>query len=86
MDGVVYVGSEDGNVYALNAGSGVQLWNYTTGCPVFSSPAVVDGVVYVGSFDVKVYALNATTAPDFGITLLGRVFFRLLLLLMAWFT
>ena len=30
-NGVVYVGSEDGNVYALNASTGAKLWSYTTG-------------------------------------------------------
>ncbi len=58
VGGVVYVGSDDGNVYALNAASGIQLWNYTTGGPVDSSPAVVNGVVYVGSLDGNVYALG----------------------------
>ena len=60
VNGVVYIGSDDDNVYALNATSGIQLWNYTTGDQVYSSPAVVSGVVYVGSDDDNVYALNAT--------------------------
>ena len=30
-NGVVYVGSDDGNVYALNATTGAKLWSYTTG-------------------------------------------------------
>lgn len=29
------------------------LWNYTTGGPVYASPAVADGIVYVGSIDGK---------------------------------
>ncbi len=65
--GVVYVGSENGNVYALNATSGAQLWNYTIGGQVRSSPAVVGGVVYVGSFSSGVnalYALNATSGAQ----------------------
>ena len=45
--------------YALNAESGVELWEYTTSIGVISSPAVVGGVVYVGSFDGNVYTLNA---------------------------
>ena len=45
---MVYVGSDDGNVYALNAATGAKLWNYTTSGAV-SSPAVSNGVVYVGS-------------------------------------
>jgi outer membrane protein assembly factor BamB len=59
--GVVYVGSNDFRVYALNASTGAHLWNYTTGDAVWSSPAVCDGVVYIGSDDCLVYALNAST-------------------------
>ena len=59
VNGIVYVGSFDDNVYALNATSGDKLWNYTTGGAVASSPTVVNGEVYVGSDDGNVYALNA---------------------------
>ena len=61
LNGVVYVGSDDNNTYALNATTGTKVWNYTTSSAVLSSPAVVNGTVYVGSFDSNVYALNATT-------------------------
>jgi outer membrane protein assembly factor BamB len=62
-NGVVYVGSWDDNLYALNASTGALLWSYATGAPVLSSLAVANGVVYVGSDypDDKVYALNAKT-------------------------
>jgi outer membrane protein assembly factor BamB len=61
-NGVAYVGSLDGNLYALNAITGALLWSYVTGAEVAeSSPAVANGVVYVGSYDNNVYALNATT-------------------------
>jgi outer membrane protein assembly factor BamB len=60
---MVYVGSADNNVYALDASTGAKLWSYTTGFFVESSPAVANGVVYVGSDypDSKVCALNART-------------------------
>lgn len=58
--GIVYVGSNDGNIYALNATNGKKTWNYSTSGAVHSSPAVVDGVVYVGSRDGNLYALNST--------------------------
>lgn len=61
VDGMVYVGSEDNNVYCLNASSGAVVWNYATGGCVLSSPAVLTGVVYVGSMDGNVYALDSTT-------------------------
>jgi outer membrane protein assembly factor BamB len=61
VDGKVYVGSSDKNIYCLNAATGAYIWNYTTGDGVPSSPAVVDGKVYIGSDDDKVYCLNAVS-------------------------
>lgn len=60
-NGLVYVGSNNGNLYALNAASGALLWQYTTGGTVGSSPVVANGAVLVGSDDHYVYALNAST-------------------------
>jgi outer membrane protein assembly factor BamB len=61
VGGVAYVGSDDGNVYAVNATTGAVLWTFRTGGAVDSSPAVAGGVVYIGSNDATVYALNAST-------------------------
>ncbi len=61
--GVVYVGSVDGNVYALSATTGAKLWSYATGSYVESSPAVANGVVYVGSGNKNVYAFSLA-APE----------------------
>ena len=58
--GKVYVGSDDGSVYALNASNGDLVWSFPTGSMVRSSPVVSNGVVYVGSDDGTVYALNAS--------------------------
>ncbi len=60
VGGVVYVGSLDKKMYALNASTGAQIWSYTTGGGISSSPAVASGTVYIGSGDAKIYALNAT--------------------------
>jgi outer membrane protein assembly factor BamB len=57
-NGVVYVGSDDDGLYALNAANGTLLWSYTTGGAVESSPAVANGVVYVGSGDDNLYAFG----------------------------
>ena len=50
-DGMVYVGSVDKKLYAINGKSGVKLWEFETGAGVSdSSPAIgPDGTVYVGS-------------------------------------
>ena len=58
---MVYVGSDDDNIYALNAATGAKLWSFYTGFAVESSPAVANGVVYVGVDGSHVYALNAAT-------------------------
>jgi len=60
-NGVAYVGTIDGAVYALNASTGTVLWSNEIGGILLSSPAVANGVVYIGSFDHNVYALNAST-------------------------
>jgi outer membrane protein assembly factor BamB len=62
-NGMVYVGSFDRNVYALNASTGALRWKHTTLDQVQSSPAVANGVVYIGSgvADGNVYALKAST-------------------------
>ncbi len=59
VDRRVYVGSQDKNIYCLDARSGRLLWNFTTGFRIKSSPAVVDGKVYIGPDDGYVYCLDA---------------------------
>jgi outer membrane protein assembly factor BamB len=67
VNGVIYFGSDDGNVYALNANTGAKLWNFPTYdangpiYPVNCSPAVVNGVVYITGGDGNLYALNTST-------------------------
>ncbi len=60
-DGVVFVGSYDGRLYALDASTGAKLWQRKTGDSIWSSPAVAGGVVFVGSGDGNLYALDAST-------------------------
>jgi outer membrane protein assembly factor BamB len=55
---VVYFGSHDHKVYALDARTGVKLWIYATGSYVDGSPVVANGVVYVGSADGNAYAFG----------------------------
>ncbi len=59
--GMLYVGSLDGKLYALDARTGEFRWSFATGGQIWSSPAIANGIVYFGSYDHIVYALNATT-------------------------
>lgn len=61
VDGVVYFGSGDSSVYAVDAATGALRWKFQTGNVVHASPAVAGGLVYVGSFDAYFYALDAGT-------------------------
>ena len=59
-DGTVYVGANDGKVYAVNANGTLQ-WAYlTTSLGIAeSSPAIgVSGTIYIGALDGKVYAIT----------------------------
>jgi len=60
-DGLVVFGSDDGNVYAVEAASGRQRWMARTGGPVPSTPAIADGRVFVTSYDGRLHALDART-------------------------
>ncbi len=57
-DGVIYVGSGDNNLYAIDKTDGEELWNYTTGSHIYSTPAVGDEEIYFGSYDGNLYALD----------------------------
>jgi len=57
----VYVGSTDGIVYAINANTGTEIWKYTTGGAIHSSPLLVGNTLYIGSMDKNLYALDAAT-------------------------
>ncbi len=63
VDGIVYLASLDGYLYALDASTGSKRWSIAiqTGSYYESSPAVVNGVVFIGSSDHKLYAINAST-------------------------
>ena len=61
LDGAIYFGGDDGNIYAVDAASGRQLWKRETGGPVPSTPAIAEGTLYAVSYDGKLYALDART-------------------------
>lgn len=57
--GMAYVGSTDGNLYAVDLESGTQKWKFSTKVRVTSSPAVDNGVVFFASYDGNFYAVDA---------------------------
>jgi outer membrane protein assembly factor BamB len=61
VNGVVYVGSNDGKLYAIDQQTGSEKWHFTTQARIPSSPAVANGLVYFGSYDGNFYAVNLAT-------------------------
>lgn len=57
--GILYFGSDDGFLHAIDAHTGQQLWRFGTGGMIRSSPAIAAGFVYFTSRDGNLYALSA---------------------------
>ncbi len=70
--GIIYVRSDDGTLYALDALSGSNKWHwaYPTdptdpfGDSNVSSPVVANGIVYLSSDEGKMYALDARSGQQ----------------------
>jgi len=59
-EGMIFVASIDSHtVHALDAGSGKQLWSYTTGGRADSPPTIYQGMALFGSADGYVYCVRA---------------------------
>jgi eukaryotic-like serine/threonine-protein kinase len=61
VDGTVYIGSDDGNLYAVDAASGKEKWKLAVHSRVPSSAAVSNGIVYFGAYDGNFYAVDAAS-------------------------
>ncbi len=59
-NGVVYIGSYDNKLYALDAASGRLIWEYATEGVLIANPVIDGDTVYIASFDKKIYAINIT--------------------------
>ena len=62
VDGGIYAGSLDSNVYSLNS-DGTERWHYDTGSAIYSSPSIgPGGALYIGSGNF-LYCFAADTTP-----------------------
>ena len=61
VGGTVFVGSQKGELIALNLDNGAVYWKFATGSPIGeSSPAFSAGVVYIGDLGGWINAINAS--------------------------
>src|SRR2546421_10590935 len=59
--GIVYIGSKDHTLYALDARAGAGIWSFTTGGAIYSTQKVVYDVVYIGARAGKPFSFGART-------------------------
>ena len=59
-DGIIYVGSRDGRVVAINSSTRSQQWDYTIipSTTIYTTPIVDGDLIYVGTYSGKVLALS----------------------------
>jgi outer membrane protein assembly factor BamB len=60
-NGVVYIGSGNGRLYAIDRASGATRWVADAKSPIQSSAAIANGIVYFTSRDGVVHALDVST-------------------------
>jgi outer membrane protein assembly factor BamB len=59
--GTIYVGSTDGNLYAIDREFGTLKWKFGAKSRITSSPAISGGLVYFGAYDGNFYAVDGAT-------------------------
>lgn len=78
QDGILYVGSMDGKVVAVNTSTQTEEWSHaitvssgglscgssSQGVALYATPAVDESLAYIGAYDGRVYALNIATGGE----------------------
>ena len=60
-DGVVFIPSMDGHLYAIDQETGKEKWNFKSSMPIASSPAVAGGLIYFVSSGGALDAIDVAT-------------------------
>jgi eukaryotic-like serine/threonine-protein kinase len=63
-DGIVYFGSVDAMLYAIDAQSGWVIWRYRLAKPSISSPCIAEKLVFTGAADGALYCIDARTSKE----------------------
>ena len=56
---IVYVGSNDKNIYAIDLYTGQKVWSYETDDSIEAPPSCINGTVYAGTLGGFLYAIDA---------------------------
>ncbi len=63
-NGVVYIATDTGILYAIDAVSAHQDWSYQVGGNIMSAPVVSGGAVYIGPYNGGLFALDAASGTE----------------------
>ncbi len=61
LNGVLYVGCYDNNLYALNAADGRFLWKYPADGGIVSRPAFFENKIFIGSEDHRLHCIHISS-------------------------
>jgi titin len=62
-DDIIYVGSDDGILYAVDKVNGTEEWTSDTGSPISSLTVAIDGTIYVSNEDGELHAVDSDGNP-----------------------
>jgi outer membrane protein assembly factor BamB len=63
-DGIIYAGTRDGRVVAINSSTQSPQWDYAFTSTIYTTPIVNDNLVYVGTYSGQVLALNTLARSE----------------------
>ena len=63
-NGIVYIGSDDGNLYAIDANTGNLKWKFPTEGLVRSHPAILNNLVFITSDDGYLYGIDTQSSEQ----------------------
>jgi len=66
VDDVLYVGTFNRAMYAIDIANGDEIWRFPVGGLLRSSASVVNDIVYFGADDNRLYAVDVQTGAELG--------------------
>lgn len=63
-DGVVYIGSDSGQLFALDLEKGTRIWEFDSGDVIESEPAVSEDSIFFGSNNGKFFSLDRLSGEE----------------------
>ncbi|MBN1904778.1 MAG: PQQ-binding-like beta-propeller repeat protein [Deltaproteobacteria bacterium] len=64
VNNIVYIGSSDKHIYAIDIKSGKLIWSRPLDDEIEASPLVIDKTVYIGTLAGTIYALDSETGAE----------------------